>query len=119
MVRIVSNLTRQEVETALRTFGKGGDGAEDLSKAFKDACAAIDPTKIYAKWDAEIGRVLEEKDYAAALRYYKIKGLPSEAGAVFGVKFQDQVMRWLRSKDSEILVAALRAAIPEVSAQVQ
>lgn len=113
-VRVVSNLTRQEIETALRKFGKGGDGAEALSSAFKSACIAIDPAAIYAKWEAEIARVLAEKDYAAALRFYKIKGLPSEAGSVFGVKFQNQVMRWLRGKDSASLVAAIRAAIPEI-----
>lgn len=113
-VRVVSNLTRQEIESALRTFGKGDDGAEALSSAFKSACAAIDPAVIYAKWDEEIARVLAVKDYAAALRYYKIKGLPSEAGSAFGVKFKEQVMRWLRGKDSASLVAALRAAIPEI-----
>ena len=36
-VRVVSNLTRQEIETGLRTFGKGGDGAAALSTAFNDA----------------------------------------------------------------------------------
>lgn len=118
-VRVVSNLTRQEIETALRTFGKGDDGVEALSTAFKGACAAIEPAVIYAKWDKEIGRVLAEKDYSAALRYYKTKGLPAEAGAVFGVKFQDQVMRWLRSKDAGALVTALRAAIPEIPAPAQ
>jgi energy-coupling factor transporter ATP-binding protein EcfA2 len=113
-VRIVSNLTRQEIETALRTFGKGGDGVAALSTGFNDSCAAIDPAVIYAKWDKEIARVLADKDYKAALRYYKTKGLAAEAGAVFGVKFQDQVMRWLRSKEADALVAAIRAAIPEI-----
>jgi len=116
LVRVISNLTRMEIEAGLRTFGKGGDGAEALSAAYKSACAAIDPAAIYAKWEKEIGRVLSEKDYPAALRYYKTKGLPSEAGNVLGVKFQDQVMRWLRGKDSASLVAALRAAIPELPA---
>ena len=113
-VRVVSNLTRQEIEVALRTFGKGEDGAQSLSSSFKSACAVIEPAVIYAKWEKEITRVLNEKDYAAALRLYKIKGLPSEAGSVFGMKFQDQVMRWLRSKDSAELVAALRASIPRI-----
>lgn len=115
-VRVVSNLTRMEIETGLRTFGKGGDGAEALTAAYKSACAVIDPAAIYVKWEKEIGRVLIEKDYLAALRYYKTKGLASEAGSVLGVRFQDQVMRWLRGKDSDSLVAALRAAIPEVPA---
>jgi hypothetical protein len=113
-IRVVSNLTRQEIETALRTFGKGGDGAAALSTAFKNACAAIDPTAIYAKWNKEIERVLAEKDYRAALRYYKLKGLTAEANAVFSTRFEDQVMRWLRSKDGDVLVAALRAAIPDI-----
>ena len=118
-VRVISNLTRMEIEAGLRTFGKGGDGSEALTSAYKGACAAIDPVAIYAKWEREIGRVLAEKDYRAALRYYKTKGLPSEAGGVFGIKFQEQVMRWLRSKDSAPLVAALRAAIPEIPASVK
>jgi AAA domain, putative AbiEii toxin, Type IV TA system len=115
-VRVVSNLTRMEIEAGLRTFGKGGDGAEALTSAYNGACAAIDPAAIYAKWDKEMLRVLTEKDYPAALRYYKTKGLVSEAGVVFGTKFQEQVMRWLRSKDSAPLVAALRAVIPEIPA---
>jgi len=115
-VRVVSNLTRMEIETGLRAFGKGGDGAEALMAAYKGACAAIDPSTIYGKWEKEIHRVLAEKDYPAALAYYKIKGLPAEAGNVFGVRFQDQVMRWLRSDDSAEIVAALRAAIPAIPA---
>jgi hypothetical protein len=114
VVRVISNLTRMEIEAGLRTFGNGGDGAEALTAAYKGACAAIDPAAIYAKWEEEISRVLSERDYPAALRYYKTKGLASEAGSVFGVRFQDQVMRWLRGKDSASLVAALRAAIPEI-----
>lgn len=113
-VEIASNLTRQEIETALRTFGKGGDGAEALSADFKSACDSIDPKAIYTKWEKEIARVLAEQDYNAALRYYKIKGLHAEAGAVFGVRFQDQTMRWLRNKDSAPLVEALRSAIPNI-----
>ena len=115
-VRVVSNLTRQEIETALRTFGKGDAGAEALAVAFRCACADIDPSAIYAKWEKEIERVLAEKDYPAALSYYKTKGLAAEANAVFSVKFEDQVMRWLRSKSADPLVAALRAAIPIVPA---
>lgn len=114
-VRVISSLTRMEIEAALRTFGKGGDGTEALTAAYTGACVAINPAAIYAKWEKEIGRVLTEKDYPAALLYYKTKGLPSEAGGVFGVKFQDQVMRWLRTKDSAALAAALRAAIPKIS----
>lgn len=113
-VRVASNLTRQEVEVALRTFGAGDDGAEALSAAFKIACTATDPGVIYEKWEKEIARVIKEKDYAAALRYYNIKGLPSEAGSVFGLNFKDQMMRWLRSKDAAPFVAAFRCVIPSI-----
>lgn len=118
-VEVASNLTRQEIETALRTFGKGGDGAEALSADFKSACDAIDSKAIYAKWEKEIARVLAEQDYEAALRYYKIKGLHAEAGSVFGVRFQDQTMRWLRDKDAAPLVEALRSAIPKIPERAQ
>ncbi len=113
-VRVASNITRQEMEAALRTFGAGGDGAEALSAAFKTACTACDPAVIYVKWKKEIARVIEQKDYAAALRYYKIKGLPAEAGSVFGLKFQDQMMRWLRSKEAASFVAAFRSVLPTI-----
>jgi hypothetical protein len=113
-VEVASNLTRQEIETALRTFGKGGDGAEALSSDFKRACDAVDPQAIYTKWEKEIAEVLAERDYEAALRYYKIKGLHAEAGSVFGVRFQDQIMRWLRNEHSGPLVEALRLRIPQI-----
>ena len=113
-VLVASNLTRQEIETALRTFGRGGDGAEAISTSFNNACSSINPAAIYSKWDHEITRVLSELDYLAALRIYKIKGLPSEAGNTFGMRFQDQVMRWLRGKDAEEFVSSLRAVIPEI-----
>jgi hypothetical protein len=113
-VRVVSNLTRQEMEPLLRRIGKGGDGATALASAFTSACAAIDPAAIYARWDTEIGRVLSARDYSAALRLYKTKGLASQAATpVFGVKnFQEQVMRWLRDKDNEPIIAAMKAAVP-------
>ncbi|MEN9359804.1 MAG: hypothetical protein RL095_1339 [Verrucomicrobiota bacterium] len=118
-VEVTSNLTRQEIETALRTFGKGGDGAESLSADFKSSCDSIDPKAIYAKWENEIARVMSGKDYEAALRYYKIKGLHAEAGHVIGVKYQDQMMRWLRSQDSTPIVHALRLAIPQIPDRAQ
>lgn len=113
-VLVASNLTRQSIETALRTFGRCDDGAEAISASFSSACGNIDPADIYSKWDSEITRVLSVKDYVAALRIYKIKGLPSEAGNAFGMRFQDQVMRWLRGKDAEEFVSALRAVIPVI-----
>lgn len=117
-VRIVSNLTRQEIESALRLFGKGEDGAEAMVQSFKTACTAVDPSAIYSRWDKELARVISEKDYLGALRYYKTKGLHSEASAVFGVKYQDQIMRWLRGKDAASLVAAFKAEIPSLPVKV-
>lgn len=116
LIRVVSNLTRQEIETGLRNFGKGGDGPDALSTFFNDTCTAIDPAAIYAKWEERIRRVLADRDYAGALRYYKNKGLAAEADPVFSIKFKDQVMRWLRSNDAVALVAALHAVIPEIPA---
>ncbi len=114
--RVISNLTRQEIEPLLRRIGKGGDGATSLVAHFQTACAAIDPAAIYARWETEIARILTTRDYPAALRLYKTKGLAAHAATpVFGVKnFQDQVMRWLRDKDGEPFVAAMRAAVPNI-----
>ena len=115
-VRVISNLTRQEMETKLRLVGKGGDGCGALSTAYATACAAISPETIYNRWETEVARVLAERDYAATLRYYKVKGLAADAASpLFGVKYHEQVMRWLRSKDAEPFIAAMRAAVPAIA----
>lgn len=113
-VRVISNLTRMEIEARLRTFGNGGDGAEALNEAYNDTCMQIEPNAIYERWDDEINRVVSQKDYQAALRYYKTKGLISEADSVFGTRYKDQIMRWLRDKDSDELVDAFRSSIPKI-----
>jgi hypothetical protein len=115
-VRIISNLTRQEIETKLRLFGTGEDGSEALTTAFTNAYANIDPGSIYRRWEAEVARTLAKQDYTAALRYYKIKGLSAEAGVVFGLKYQEQVMRWLRSNEADAFIVALRSAVPNFPA---
>ena len=111
-VRVISNLTRQEIELKLRRFGKGGDGVEALSDAFTNACAEIKPREIYTRWETEINHVLKDNDYAAALRYYKTKGLSNEASSVFSLKYEDQVKRWLRSENPQEIINALRSAVP-------
>ncbi len=113
-VRVISNLTRQEVETKLRLVGKGGDGAEALTAAFTTACAAINPNEIYKRWENEIARVVAENDYLGALRYYKTKGLASEAETIFGLKYQDLIMRWLRSENAQEFIEALRSVLPKI-----
>ncbi|HYG24684.1 MAG TPA: AAA family ATPase [Verrucomicrobiae bacterium] len=112
-VQVISNLTRQEMEMKLRRIGKGEDGAEALATAFTSACAAINPTEIYKRWETEIGRVSTDNDFSAALRYYKIKGLASEAGAVFALKYSDQIMRWLRSENAQEFIEALQTVVPK------
>jgi hypothetical protein len=114
-VKVVSNLTRMEIETELRRFGGGPDGIEALTAAYTDAATEIDPSAIYTDRDSEVDRVLREKDYRAALRYYKVKGLASHAAdSVFRMPFRDQVLRWLRGNDSAELVKALQTALPTI-----
>jgi len=114
-VSVISNLTRQEIESSLRNFGKSGNGADELLRAFKNASESIDPLALYAKWEREITRTVEEKDYSAALRYYKIKGLSSEAGSILGVKYHDLIIRWLRSSDRAAFLKAFQTLIGEPS----
>jgi ABC-type dipeptide/oligopeptide/nickel transport system ATPase component len=113
-IQIVSTLTRQEIEQHLRTFGSGADGVEALDKAYLDASSRIDPREIYSRWEAEIRRVIAEKDYLAALRYYTLKGLPAEAGSVFGVKYPEIMLRWLGGDCAEEFFSAFRAALPKI-----
>lgn len=68
----------------------------------------------YQRWQAEVSRVLDSGDYDGALKYYADKGLAAEAGHVFGTKYREQVLRWLRADDSNDLIAALRSAVPQV-----
>lgn len=116
---VISNLTRQEIELALGRFGGGSNGVQKISDAFDESVASVDPKKIYEKWQKEIERVLGEKDYVAALRYYKIKGLAAEADPVFSCRFQPQVQRWLQSHDAEKLVTTFRDAMPEVVTSIE
>ncbi len=115
-VKVISNLTRQEMESKLALMGKGGDGPEALAQAFEAACAGINPTAIYGQWEAEIDRIIKEADYPSALRFYNNKGLGAEAGSVLGVRYYEQVMRWLRSNEAQPLVEALRRVLPTLSA---
>lgn len=110
--RIVSNLVRQEIETKLRTIGGSRDGLMQLAATYRSALDGIDPSALYTAWDRVIGRVIDEEDYAGALRYYKIKGLPAEAGHVLGTGYPELIMRWLRSGVAEEVVTAMRDSIP-------
>lgn len=106
--KVVSDLTRQEIEVRLRTFGAGQDGVEAIVKTFSESAKAIDPRVIYQNWQNKIDAVITANDFQGALRYYKTKGLPAEAGTVLGCRYQDQVLRWLRTDGSDELVAAMR-----------
>jgi hypothetical protein len=110
--RVVSNLVRQQIETKLGVIGGSRDGARELEATYRAALYGIAPTALYAEWDTLIGHVIDIKDYEGALRYYKVKGLPAEAGAALGTKYADLVMRWLRSETSAEVVSAMRASIP-------
>jgi hypothetical protein len=59
-VRIVSNLTRQEIEFKFGLIGKGEDGVEALTAAFVSVFGEISPAAIYRGWDTEIERVLSK-----------------------------------------------------------
>lgn len=113
-VRVASNLTRQELEPLLRRVGKGGDGPTALTDSFTNACAVIDPAAMYGRWENEIARILSARDYSAALRVYKSKGLAADcASPVFNVRpFTDLIMRWLREKHCGEIVEAMKTAVP-------
>lgn len=110
--RIVSNLVRQQVETKLRSIGGSKDGKAQMEATYRIALDGINPAALYTAWDGVIGQVIEERDYAGALRYYKIKGLPAEAGHVLETGYLELIMRWLRSGMAEEVVAAMRGSIP-------
>lgn len=111
-IQVISNLVRQEIESTVTRLGGGKDGVDELDATYGAALASVKPREIYDRWNAEIERVLTAGDYEAALRYYKNKGLASEAGNVLAVRYADQVQRWLKGEASEAFVKALQAAIP-------
>jgi hypothetical protein len=115
--RIASSLTRKEVEMSLKRFGQVGDGKNALSEGFQAHCQSVKPDMLYDKWESEIARVCNEKDYGAALRYYNIKGLHAVANAVFSMNYKDQMLRWLRSDECAGVVDALRSHAPAVCPQ--
>lgn len=109
--RVVSNLSRQEVEEKLRRLGRIGVGKAAFVSDLAGAISGLTPSEIYERWDAEVERAIVEADYESALRYFKRKGLSSFADAVFKLNYQEQVMRWLRTDGDNEIVVALRTAV--------
>lgn len=117
--KVISNLTRQGVEVKLRVFGQLGDGKEQIVTDFEKTCEDINPGRAYDFWETEIKRVLEERDYGAALRLYKIKGLSAEAGAVFSTRFEELIVRWLRMNTASELIERFKLSLPSIVMESQ
>jgi energy-coupling factor transporter ATP-binding protein EcfA2 len=111
---VVSRLTASELESAFRHFDAKAIGSQALEAGFRNVLAMVDPATAYAAWTKEVRRVIEQQDYAAALKLYNNKGLASEAGTVFKTPLVQFVLRLLQTKDSVDLLLAIKSTLPKV-----
>jgi AAA domain, putative AbiEii toxin, Type IV TA system/Protein of unknown function (DUF4435) len=111
---VVSRLTASELETAFHHFDATAVGAAALEASFRDVLAKVDPATTYAAWTKEVRRVIEQQDYAGALKLYNNKGLASYAGAIFKTPLVRFVLRFARTKESADLLLAIRSVLPQL-----
>lgn len=114
--KLVSLLVRREMHKALGRIGLASGGIEEVEQAYGDAVSSLNPRVLFGKWSVELDRVITDKDYPAALKYYCLKGLPFEVDPVFNSGYVEQMRRWLRGNDAEDLLGAMRSVLPWASA---
>jgi ABC-type dipeptide/oligopeptide/nickel transport system ATPase component len=111
---VVSRLTASELETAFHHFDATAVGAAALEASFRDVLAKVDPATTYAAWIKKVRRVIEQQDYAGALKLYNNKGLASDAGAVFKTPLVQFVLRFAQTRDSADLLLAIKSVLPKM-----
>ncbi len=114
--RVIASLAQREIETKLRQIGKLEGDEAAFTSAYAITFSSVDPKAIYSHWEAVILKVISDKDYGSALKYYNIKGLAdATAKQAFGTDFRKQIMRWLRGKESEEVVRTLQTVLPLIT----
>ena len=113
---LVSSIAAAKVERHLKNFDAKARGKADLTTALGTLTSSIDVGIIYDETAAEVGRVIDERDYAQALRLYNNKGLLGKIESLFGFArkgLPELVKRLASTEEGRAVLLALRKQLPK------
>lgn len=115
---LISSLTAAKVERRLKNFDAKARGKEELGTALSSLTSSIKVDSIYDETASEVNRVIEERNYAEALRLYNNKGLLGKIEPLFGFArkgMPELVKRLASEKEEGEVLSALREQLPKIS----
>ena len=115
---LVSSLTAAKVERRLKNFNAKARGKGELGTALESLTSWIDVDSIYDETAAEVSRVVDERNYAEALRLYNNKGLLGKIEPLFGFArkgMPELVKRLASEKEKGEVLSTLREQLPKIS----
>lgn len=118
---IVNGWTQAALHRRLRRIAVVGENRAEFEMAVASVGPALDVATAYDPAQLEVRRVLEERDYEGLLRFFKQKGLlPSQLAPGLGLAGKDildTLKRLVVSTEGQFIRAAIRAALPRISAE--
>jgi len=114
---LVSSITAAKVERRLKNFDAKARGKEELGTALGSLTSAINVDAIYEETAAEVNCVIDERNYAKALRLYNNKGLLGKIEPLFGFArkgMPELVKRLASEKEGGVVLSALREQLPRI-----
>jgi hypothetical protein len=113
----VSSITAAKVERRLKNFDAKARGKEELGTALGSLTSAINVDAIYEETAAEVNCVIDERNYAKALRLYNNKGLLGKIEPLFEFArkgMPELVKRLASEKEGGVVLSALREQLPRI-----
>lgn len=114
---LVSLLTTAKVERRLKNFDAKARGKKEIGTALRRLTSSISVDTIYDETAVEVNRIIDERNYAEALRLYSNKGLLGKIEPLFGFArkgMPELVKRLTSEKEGGPVLAALREQLPEI-----
>lgn len=114
---LISSISAAKIERRLKYFNAKARGKADLTTALDALTSSINIGVIYDETVSEIDQVIDERDYARALRLYNNKGLLGKIEPQFGFarKSMPELVKRLASADEHgSVLSALRKQLPEL-----
>ena len=114
---LVSSITAAKVERRLKNFDAKARGKEELGTALGSLTSAINVDAIYEETAAEVNCVIDERNYAKALRLYNNKGLLGKIEPLFEFArkgMPELVKRLASEKEGGVVLSALREQLPRI-----
>jgi ABC-type lipoprotein export system ATPase subunit len=111
---LASHKTAWEMETKLHKINRKVTGVAKLEQVRNEA-AQFDVAGTYAAFEQQLTQILTNENYAALLRIYNNKGLGEQISLYFGTdSYPGFVKRLISNGKGEAIIAALRAAAPQL-----